>query len=343
MKNPNGYGSVFELSGNRRKPWAVRVTTGWNDDGKQQYAYLGYYETRRKAMLALADYNKNPYDIDARKLTFADIYDLFYKEKFNPEQNNPPSKQTLVSYEAAFKNCDTLHDKIFYDIKTMHLQDVIDNSELGRSSKNNIKTLYNQMYAFAIKNDIVEKDYSRYVKVNEKIKDTPRTPFTIEEEEIIWKDKDNLVAESILIMIYTGLRIGELLSINKSEVNLEERFLTGGLKTDAGKNRIVPLNKKIIPIIEKRINNKDKYLFANSTGTRLHYQTLMYHWRKKMEEWGMDHTPHDCRHTFATKMNNAGANHVSVKRIMGHSTRDITEGVYTHKDLDELLTAIDLI
>ena len=45
MRNPNNYGSVFKLSGNRRKPWAVRVTTGWSKDYKQQYKYLGYYTT----------------------------------------------------------------------------------------------------------------------------------------------------------------------------------------------------------------------------------------------------------------------------------------------------------
>lgn len=75
LKNPNGYGSVFKLSGNRRKPWAVRITTGWTEEGKQTYEYLGYFTTRQEAMIALADYNSNPYDLSAGKITFKEVYE----------------------------------------------------------------------------------------------------------------------------------------------------------------------------------------------------------------------------------------------------------------------------
>lgn len=54
MKNPNGYGSVFKLGGNRRRPYCARVTVGWTDDGKQQYKNIGYFEERADAMIALA-------------------------------------------------------------------------------------------------------------------------------------------------------------------------------------------------------------------------------------------------------------------------------------------------
>jgi site-specific recombinase XerD len=57
-----------------------------------------------------------------------------------------------------------------------------------------------------------------------------------------------------------------------------------------------------------------------------------------------DHTPHDCRHTFATLLDNAGANTISIKRLMGHSSGgDVTEKVYTHKDIEQLRIAIELI
>ena len=60
MKNPNGYGSGYKLSGNRRRPWTARVTVGWTDDGKQKYKNIGYYEERSDAMIALAQYNNDP-------------------------------------------------------------------------------------------------------------------------------------------------------------------------------------------------------------------------------------------------------------------------------------------
>lgn len=71
MRLPNGYGSITKLSGKRRKPYAVKVTKEWTDDGKQVQKYLGYYESRAKAIKALADYNEHPYDIDATAATFA--------------------------------------------------------------------------------------------------------------------------------------------------------------------------------------------------------------------------------------------------------------------------------
>src|SRR5699024_303556 len=82
LKNPNGYGSVCKLSGKRRKPFAVIVTTGWNDEGKQRREYLGYYKSRREAMVALADYNNNPYDLSAGKLTFKEVYEKLIKEQY---------------------------------------------------------------------------------------------------------------------------------------------------------------------------------------------------------------------------------------------------------------------
>lgn len=65
MRNPNGYGSVVKLSGNRRKPFVVRKTVGWNDKGYPVYQTIGYYPTREAGMIALAEYNKAPWDIDA--------------------------------------------------------------------------------------------------------------------------------------------------------------------------------------------------------------------------------------------------------------------------------------
>lgn len=75
MKLPNGYGSVVNLGKRRRKPYAARITVGWIEEGKQKKKYLGYYKTRQEAMKALADSNKNPFDLMAQDVTFADVYE----------------------------------------------------------------------------------------------------------------------------------------------------------------------------------------------------------------------------------------------------------------------------
>ena len=151
---------------------------------------------------------------------------------------------------------------------------------------------------------------------------------------------------TILIMIYSGLRIGELLDLRIKNIHLKDRYMIGGNKTKAGKNRIIPISKKTEPFIKKYYEtNKDKeFLIINSFGRQMQYSNYR---REKfdniMEKFRMDHRPHDTRHTFASLMDSAGANKLCIKRIMGHSSPDITDNVYTHKTIQELIEAIDLI
>ena len=79
MRLPNGYGSVVKLSGNRRKPFMIRKTKGFNDKGHPIYTIIGYAETREEGLQLLADYNKNPYDVDASKITLEDLFEKFKK------------------------------------------------------------------------------------------------------------------------------------------------------------------------------------------------------------------------------------------------------------------------
>lgn len=344
MKNPNGYGSVVKLGGRRRKPFAVRITDRWEinkktGEARQVFKYVGYHESRPEAMIALAEYNKNPYDIDARKTTFSELYELWFKQRFKGDNN----KNTILSYETAYKNTSNLHNTPFRNLKTLHMQDVIDNSGLKVSSNKNLKKLFNQISKFAIQNDLAEKNYATYLTIPSNDDPSKRKPFTEEEIELLWKNTDNQIVELALIMIYTGMRPGELLTIKKENIYIEERYLIGGIKTNAGINRTIPLNKKIIPFIKKRLDNERKHLFLNETNDKLNYSTFLWHWKKEMKKLGLDHDPHNSRHTCRTLLNNVEANHVSVDRIMGHASQSIGDRVYTHKDLNQLLKAIDLI
>ena len=89
MRLPNGYGSIYKLSGNRRKPWCVRKTTGWQDNGQPIYTFIGYYPTRQEALTALADYNKDPYDLQLSSVTFADLYERWSEEHFQKISCHP--------------------------------------------------------------------------------------------------------------------------------------------------------------------------------------------------------------------------------------------------------------
>lgn len=344
MKNPNGYGSVFKLSGNRRRPWAVRITVGWTDEGKQQYAYLGYYESRRKAMMALADYNNNPFDLSRGKLTFKEIYDRVVKEKW-PDGPTETQRSNFLGYQAAFNWSEQIHDKLFIDLRKRHLQKVVDDCKRAYGTKRKIRVLFREMYRHAMENDLVTRDYSQFVDIGPSEPMTKRAPFTNEEIQKLWNNihRSDFI-EVILIMIYTGLRPGEILEIKTKNVFIDERYMRGGFKTIAGTNRIIPIHKRILSFVKKRVDLGHEYLITRKNGQQMKYSNFRRdYFNKIMNDLGMNHRPHDCRHTFATLMDNAGANKVSIKRIMGHASRSITDRVYTHKDITELKKAVDML
>jgi len=346
VRNPNGFGNISKLSGKRRRPFRARVTTGWEldeDKGKlkQLYKPIGYFKTRQEALLALAEYHKNPYSID-QAITFSELYGKWSEEKFKKTN----SKSTINGYNAAYNHSTDLYDTKFTEIKKPHMQSVIDQCEKGHGTLKKIKVLFNQLFKYALENDIVDKDYSKFVEIGENESESTRRPFTQDEIALLTNNVDRMdFIDTTLIMIYTGLRVGELLLIKTADIDIENRTMKGGLKTAAGKNRIIPINKKILPYIAERKDKGHEFLIVNHENKQMKYWNYYEEkWKIIMEQLEMpDHRPHDCRHTFATLMDNAGANKVSIKRIMGHASNDITDKVYTHKDIEELKKAVDLI
>lgn len=340
MKNPNGYGSVFKLTGNRRRPWCARITIGWNDEGKQQYKTLGYFEKRQDAMTALAEYNKHPYDLNQNTVTFAEIYEKWSKKKFETI-----STSRIKGYGTCYNICTPIHDMKFVDLRTYHLQGVIDNASKNYGTNRQIKVLFSQLYQYAMKNDIVDKDYSMFVEIGKDTKSTKRKPFTKEEIDLLWKYSKHIpILDTVLIMIYSGMRISELLTIKSKDVDLESRAMIGGIKTEAGKNRTIPIHKKIVPLIEKRLEDGYDFLISTKQNKPFTYdQYLRRHWNTSMERLNLDHSSHDCRHTFITAADNCGINPITIKLIVGHSRGSDVTASYTHKDVQQLIEAIDQI
>jgi integrase len=340
LRNPNGFGSIYKLSGKRRKPFIVRKTIGWDDDGKQLYQTIGYYATRAEAMTALAQFNANPYDIDAAKVTFTEVFAKWSDKKFSKI-----SQSNINGYKAAYKTAEQLHEMKFVDVKTEHLQGVIDDCGKGYDSLRKIRVLFNQLFKYAIEKDVISKDYSAFIELPDDESESTRMPFNANEINALWNNVHRMeFIDTILIMIYTGLRPGELLLMKTADIDIEERTMRGGIKTKAGKNRVIPINKKILPLIQERLKLGYEFLVVNYEGNQMRYWNFYEEkWKKIMEQLEMEHKPHDCRHTFATLMDNAEANKVAIKRIMGHASQDITDKVYTHKDIEQLITAVDLI
>lgn len=342
MKMPNGFGGITKLSGKRRNPYRVRKTRGWTEDGKQLYDTIGYYKTREEALKALANYNENPYDLKANVMTFSDVYTKWSEEHF--EEIVPSAART---WKAAYNYCKPLYNMRFKDIRVEHLEGTIKDADVGQNTKQRMKSLFNLMYKWAIKHEICDKDYAQLCNP---VKDGPRVieriPFTDDEIKILWDNVDFPFVDMILIDIYSGWRPQELAIIKTEDINLEEGYFKGGLKTDAGKNRIVPIHSCILDLVKKNYNPNNLQLFNDSNGqqgTLMTYDKYRNRFNKVMKRFNMKHKPHDCRHTFINKAKNAEVNEYALKIIVGHAIKDITERVYTHRELENLKKEIEKI
>lgn len=323
MKLPNGYGSVSKLAGKRRKPYAARITVEWTPEGKQVKKYLGYYRTRQEAMKALSDYAQNPFDLAAHDITFAELYDRWAKVKFKGEK-------IPFQYTSAYQNAKPLHDMTFADIRKRHIQGVIDTLEKGFVTARRIKTLCTQMSKYAIDQELITTNYAALVELPKHVQSDIHKPFTKEELGQLWEMKDDPIARIALILCYTGMRPTELLEVKKENVKLDERYLIGGVKTEAGKNRAIPISEKILSLM---------VLFLAED--RMTYDTLLYKWKRK--NILSSHLPHDGRHTCATLMDDADIPLKIRQQILGHTSKDITNRVYTHKTIQQLVDAINRI
>ena len=191
-----------------------------------------------------------------RTPTFAEVYESFYKEKYMQELKAGTKKTaSMNSTRAAFKNSSALHGMQFGQIRYRDMQDILNNCELKHSSQELIVSLMHQMYKYAIKYDIVDKDYST-VLVIIPIPDDDQNgvPFTDDELKLLWENKDDSIIEMVLIMCYSGFRIK---AFTNMETNLKEQYFKGGVKTRASKERIVPIHSAIYDMVKARCNEKN--------------------------------------------------------------------------------------
>lgn len=362
MKNPNGYGSIDKMSDRkRRNPWRVRVTTGWRWDDEKEVAYqtqkaLGYFKTRKDALQHLAVYNADPYSIDAQKTTFKEVFETIWEDAYGSK-----GASMQQSMKAAFKNCAPLHDIAMGKIKGSDWRKVF--SELAGKSKstiNNVKILAAKMYEYC--NEEAEMKLRNYAEKMQVETSAPRgkTAFTVEQVQKIWDNIDTLLPnpprskknnlnmpfnDTVIIMIYTGMRISELLEVERSHVQCEPNgklhIDLHGTKTAAAR-RSVPIHDKIMPLIEKRLSGQNKYLIADADGKPVSYDVYSKRFfAPMMKHLGINRNIHECRHTFVTFAKRSKMDELARKLIIGHTAEDFTDRVYTHYDLEDLHREMD--
>lgn len=352
MRLPNGYGSVIKLGGKRRKPYAVRITTDYkqNDAGEyvQKYKYLEYFEKSKDAYAYLAEYNagvKVKEHVPLSNLpTFAEVYNMWLDFKFSLKKK--PAAGTYSNYKAAFKNLEPLHSIKFKNIRLSDLQEVVSRyKDMSSGTNAAIMTVLHGMYKYAMRYEFVEKDYSQLVTVEwENPSEPSHVPFLKSEVEYLWQHKDEENVFVVLIMIYTGVRASEFLTLKTENIHIDKRYMIGGMKTDAGINRIIPINEKIVPLLESHYNTENEYFYPRNDGRAYSFVAFYRaNWKNVMAAMNMEHKPHDTRHTCATLLEEAKVSDFHRKLILGHAVDDITNGVYTHVSTETLIEDINQI
>lgn len=339
MKLQNGAGSIVCLDKTgkkRRKPYAVRITTGWKD-GRQQRKYIGYYATQTEALMALAEYHNGGINIDFSNLTVKGLYDHWISRI---EKKNL-SESVMRGHNMAKTRLGSLAKRPVKDVKGIHWQTWLDNIDLKPGSKAKIRNTIHQMLEYAVNNDIVPKNYAKALEINEKVEKTGAV-FTKEELAVLWENSHRNEVQQLLIMIYTGMRIGEMLTIHRKDIHFEEGYMVGGNKTANGKNRVIPLHDKIIPFVKQQLGD-NTWLIQSTHRKAMTYQNASRKYHEVLTELGMKHKPHDCRKTGVSIMHSAGIPMEVVRIIVGHSGKGVTEKVYLYKEPKELVEYINKI
>lgn len=320
----NGEGSIICLDGKRKRPYAVRLTVGWTKEGKQKFKYLSYHEKIVEAKNALREYLVNPYNLETQ--TLKTVFDA-WMEKADLKEG------TAYNHNNSFKKLEHLHNKEINKITLKELEQTLENYK-PTVQKTIRKTLRN-CFKYALKHDYVTKDITQHLDVDKHTNVKDINIFTVEEINELWDNVGSSYYDDIpLILLYTGLRISELFNLKTSEVDLENGiFNITDSKTKNG-IRVLPIHKKIVPLIKKRYNPDNIYLIVNKNNNQVDYTNFIkYHWK-------VNHTRHEARHTFVSYLTKCVDDRVSIKQIVGHSKKDITDH-YTHRSIEEVCEAIN--
>ena len=332
-KLPNGFGQISEIKNrNLRRPYRAMVSVGTKANGRPDSKILGYYETYNKAYEALMEYNRNPYDFD-ENITMAELFDRWFKEY----KEEGLHITTYTTMRRCWEFCSSIYTLPVKDLKIRHIRYCIDEGfvvEKGvmkypsDQQRCRIKSMFNQLLDYAVNNELIQSNPARAMTLPKNIRNAPNHNIhheALSDSELVELSIAEFeLKDLIIIQCYTGLRPRELLSLRPENINLEEGYIIGGMKTEAGRDRLIPIHDCIKPLLAKRKG------FENITYDRLNKAYTSFH----------GHKPHDGRKTFITLAKKYNVDEYAIKYIVGHKISDLTERVYTDREFKWLQSEI---
>lgn len=349
LRRPNGYGTIIKRSGRRRNPYEIRITAGFETyidaagqlKTKQIQKTLESFPDYNSAALALALYNENPYDPALKNITFAQAYDSFLKD--NPSF----SEKNLSKYRTVFKKTASIHKKQIVKITKQQLQSLVE-KEKTETTQNQMIHVFSPIFKWCVEKGILKTNPAQGLYTTAEKTTTIRTPYSADELKSLWRALPTMhYIDAILIQIYTGMRANELLTLQKDFIHLDERWAHVFGTKNENADRDIPLRKEIIPLLRRRMQNNDSmYLFPSKTkkDAPITYEGYVNQFKKIMVALNFrHHVTHDARHTFITNADDSNINKTSCKMIVGHARDGVTEKVYTHKTMENLIGEVDKI
>lgn len=326
LKRANGTGTVYKLQGRRKRPWVAA----------KKKVVIGYYEKKTDALEALERLSGK--DLTERyNMTFAEVFEDWSKEHYKTL-----TKSGITSYNIAYNVFSELHNKKFRDLRTAEFQAEIDKvTGKAHSTMSKHKQLITQMSQWAIREEICTTNFAKFVRLPEREK-KEKEIFTDDEIEKLRKDGSE-AARIVLMLLATGMRIGELFSLPLEDYH--KTYVIGGSKTEAGKNRVIPIMPEGREHFEYFANHADgPLLLSGYTGQKVYANYRNRDYYPLLDRLGIKRkNPHVTRHTYTSRAVKEGMPPEILQKILGHANYSTTANVYTHIDIDTLVKSVETI
>jgi integrase len=337
----NGQGTVFKDSNGT---WVAECTIGWDEkDGKlvRKSKRKRGFATKNEALAYLPELRTMIPQQDL-SIKFKDLY-----AKWIERHSEKVSVSTINCYKAAYKYFTRIYYVEVANIKTEHLQICVDECPNGKRTKENMKALCTSLWKYAMQLDIVDRNYGEYIYIRKEEREE-RIAFSSAQLEAMWRAADGVPGiRYVLVLCYTGMRLGEMLDARTANYNRDEGYFVAGSKTKAGKNRIITISPRISRFFDSF--GAGEYLFSDD-GKRIRdskfREEIFYPALESIGIIGKKgdgthlYSPHCCRHTFATLMKNVEAPATDKQKLIGHSKFEMTAH-YTHTDIESLKKITD--
>ena len=326
LKRANGMGTVYKLQGRRVRPWVAA----------KNRIIIGYFETKTAALEALERLSGK--DLTARyNLTFQEVF-----EEWKAEHYKEIGTKGVESYDRAYDVFESLHMRKFRDLRTADFQAIMDaHMEKSHSTLSKYKQLITQMSQWAIREEICTTNFAKFVRLPENVK-KEKEIFTDQEIERIKKDGSE-AARIILMLLATGMRIGELFSLPLE--NYHDTYVIGGSKTEAGRNRIIPIRPEGREHFAYFAARATSPLFLSGyTGQKVYANYRQRDYYPLLDRLNIPRkSPHATRHTYTSRAVKEGMAPEILQKILGHADYSTTANIYTHIDKDALISAVERV